>query len=259
MTDQPPIALFEQPLNERMRSFLRLEYLYRRFDFQVAATDQYAHRGALEALIEIIALLGRADMKNEFIKELERHAQTMEALQANPRVDSTRLTTILAQVRTLLVTLRSLASGFGYELRNHDLISTVKQRSSIPAGTCDFDVPTLHNWLSRPAEHRERELRDWLQSFGLVRDCVDLCLALVRESADATTESAPSGLFQRQLEGNTPCQLVQVRVATAEQCYTEISAGKHRFTVRFMQHKNPQSRPIQVVRDIGFELSCCMI
>jgi len=259
MTEPATTALYEQPLNERMRSFLRMEYLYKRFDFQVAALDPWAHRGALEALIEIIALLGRADMKNEFIMELERHAQTMEALQANPRVDGTRLTEILARVRALLGTLRSQETGFGYELRNHDLISTVRQRSSIPAGTCEFDVPTLHNWLRRPSQDRQTELRSWLQHLDLVRECVTLCLGLVRESADPTPAVAVEGFFQRQLEGTTPCQLVQVRIPARQTCYTEISAGRHRFTIRFMDHTDAQSRPVQVTRDIAFELSCCVI
>ena len=33
------ISVFEQPLNERMRSFLRLEYLFQRLDFQTTAVD----------------------------------------------------------------------------------------------------------------------------------------------------------------------------------------------------------------------------
>lgn len=259
MSDTTRTTLYEQPLNERMRSFLRLEHLYRRFDFQVAATNDWAHRSALEALIEIISLLGRADMKNEFIKELERHAQTLEALQSNPRVDNTRLADILTHVRALLSTLRSQELSFGHELRHHDLITTVKQRSSIPAGTCDFDVPTLHNWLRKSPQARQQELIGWLGTLALVRECISLCLGLVRESADATTEFAASGFFQRQLEGSTPTQLVQVRVPLHEPCYTEISAGKHRFTIRFMEQPDAGQRPQQTTRDIEFELSCCSI
>lgn len=250
---------FEQPLNERMRSFMRLEHLYKRFDHQVNQGDEWAHRGAIEALIEILALLGRADIKTEFIKELERHAQTLEALRRDPRVDSDTLRQVLDRVRAKLAELRTTDNPFGYRLKSHDLINSVKQRASIPAGMCDFDVPTLHHWLQRPSAARGEDLNEWCGHLGAVRDAVDLCMALVRESASATNEVATRGFFQKQLEGNVPCQLVRIRVASEEAVFTEISAGKHRFSVRFMQHDPRSERPSQCERDISFELSCCVI
>jgi cell division protein ZapD len=250
---------FEQPLNERMRSFMRLEHLYRRFDYQLNQGDEWSHRGAVEALIEVLALLGRADMKTEFIKELERHAQTLDALQRDPRVDGDTLRQVLDRVRAELADLRATESPFGYQLKSHDLINSVRQRASIPAGMCDFDLPTLHHWLQRPVEQRNLDLHSWCARLSAVRSAVTLCLALVRESATATNEVAVRGFFQKQLEGNVPCQLVRVCVASEERVFTEISAGKHRFSVRFMHHDPLDERPTQCNRDISFELSCCVI
>ena len=253
------INVFEQPLNERMRSFLRLEHLFQRIDYQTSAEDEWSHRGAMEALIEVLSLLGRADIKTEFIKELERHAQTLDALNTDPRVDSTRLTQVVETVRNLLTGLRAQEVGFGHELRTHELVNAARQRHSIPAGMCNFDLPTLQHWLAQSPPARQQDLINWSASLATVRECVDLCLGLVRESANASVEQAHGGFFQRQLDGSLPCQLVQVRLPASERCYAEVSAGKHRVTIRFMEQQDAAVRPVQSDRDVQFELLCCML
>ena len=61
---------FEQPLNERMRSFMRLEHLYKRFDHQINQGDEWAHRGAIEALIEILAQKTKIPSAKVFLQTL---------------------------------------------------------------------------------------------------------------------------------------------------------------------------------------------
>lgn len=251
--------IYEQPLNERMRAFLRLEHLFQRIDFHIEPPDAWSSRVALETIIELIALLGRADTKNELIKELERHASTLDALARDPRVDPETLSDTLDQVRGLLASLRAQDGAIGLELRSNELVNTVRQRASIPAGTCDFDLPALHFWLALPAEQRQADLRRWLAAFALIREAVELCLSLVRRSAVATAECAAGGFFQKTLDGATPCQLVRVALPTDAGCFTEISAGRHRFTVRFMTQSSADTRAVQVEEDVPFELHCCTI
>jgi cell division protein ZapD len=253
------LQFYEQPLNERMRAFLRLEHLFRGIEAQIGSADKWASRGALEGIIELTALLTRAEIKSELIKELERNAQTLEALAKDPRVDGTALTDTLDDIRTILTALRMQDGAFGHELRNNDLVNTVRQRTSIPAGTCDFDVPMLHYWLSKGDSERESDLRRWFASFTLIREAVELSLSLVRRSASATLEQAQTGFFQKTLDPNVPCQLVRVAVPADSGCFTEISAGKHRFTVRFIAHERADDRPRQIDSDIQFELHCCML
>ncbi|MEM7254190.1 MAG: cell division protein ZapD [Pseudomonadota bacterium] len=252
-------VIYEQPLNERMRAFLRLEHLFRRVQHQMKTDDVWSSRAALEALIDIMALVGRVDLKNELIKELERHSSTLDALSRDHRVDQERLQTILRNVRELLVDLRGTDGAFGTSLKKNDLINTVRQRSAIPAGTCDFDVPTLRFWLNQPPEKRVHDLRSWLEAFGLAERALGLCLQLVRESAAATQEQATGGFFQKTLEQHSPCQLVRVALRRDAPCFTEISAGKHRFTVRFMQQNGSEQRASQVADDIDFQLHCCFL
>ena len=252
-------SVYEQPLSERIRTFLRLEHLFAKAEHALRSIDPWASRATLEAVIDIMSVLSRADLKKEIIKELERHAATLQGLSRNPNVDPARLAEILDAVKRQLANLRSDENSWGQELRDDELLSTVRQRSTITAGTCSFDLPALHYWLQTSADQRDKDLQNWLGSFELLNSSVSLCMKLVRESAIATHEVAPSGFFQRTLETSTPCQMIRVCVMDDAHCFPEISAGKHRFTVRFMSPAATSDRPSQTNTDVEFDLHCCVI
>ena len=72
-------------------------------------------------------------------------------------------------------------------------------------------------------------------------------------------ELAEGGFYQRSLDAGSPCQLIRVAIQPDAGYYPEISAGRHRFTVRFMRLDSPEERPVQTDQDIRFRLSCCVI
>ena len=253
-----PSITYEQPLSERVRSFLRLEFLFNRASHLIGDADPWACRTLIEVIIDVMAVLSRADLKKELIKELERQSGTMDALARNPNVDQDLLADVLAEVKGLLVAMRGLESVPGHELRNDELLSAVRQRTSIPAGTCDFDLPAYHFWLQSPAEQRVQLVNQWLGAFDLLREAVTLCLRLVRESAVASSETAPGGFYQETLETATPCQMIRVTVPADSPYYPEISAGRHRFTIRFMVPA-ATGRPTQADTDVTFHLHRCVI
>ena len=61
---------FEHPLNERIRTFLRLEHLLDKVVHFLPQEDAWASRAAVEGLLDILAVTARADIKTELLKEL---------------------------------------------------------------------------------------------------------------------------------------------------------------------------------------------
>ena len=74
-----------------------------------------------------------------------------------------------------------------------------------------------------------------------------------------TEEVAQGGFFQQALDTSIACNLVRVGVPGGLTCFPEISAGRHRFTVRFLEQSNTQARPVQTTDDIAFVLERCVI
>ena len=251
---------YEQPLNERIRTFLRLEFLFKQAGYQLReGKSAWDTRAALATLLEILNILTRGDIKTEIMKELERHTANMARLEQNPEVDQRRLKHVLEEMGRLTDHLHGTDGQFGQHLRQNEFLNSIKQRSAIPGGTCDFDLPAYHHWLQRSAEDRIRDLLTWFSPLDCLQQSVDLILRLTRQSTLPTREVAVSGFFQKALEPNLPCQMIRVSLPATVPCFAEISGGRHRFTVRFLQQPHPDARATQTTQDVAFELACCII
>ena len=75
---------YEYPLNERIRTLLRLEDLFERSRHFVERSDPQDHHMALLTLFEIMEVAGRAELKSDLLQELER--QKKRSLNPGDRV-----------------------------------------------------------------------------------------------------------------------------------------------------------------------------
>lgn len=249
---------YEQPLNERVRTFLRLEFLFTQIEHTRTGESPWDSRATLASLIDILNILSRTDLKSELIMELERQIANLSPLEDSPNVDREKLGQILDEMDLVVDQLHATQGQIGLHLRQNEFINSIKQRSSISGGTCGFDLPAYHYWLHRPAETRIENLQQWIAVFENIRSSINLILHLIRDSASPTKETAIGGFFQQSLDINAPYQLIRVTLPADSPYFTEISGGKHRFTVRFMQ-MSLEERPTQTSANVDFELTCCMI
>lgn len=249
---------YEQPLNEKMRTFLRLEFLFLQAQHTLEGGTVWDSRATVAGLLEILAVCARTDLKTDILKELEKHAAILMRLEQAPGVDQATLSAIQDEIDLLIDRLFTMSNQPGQELRQSEFIISIKQRSSSPGAVCDFDLPAYHYWLKRPAEERIRDLRQWLGTLDAVWLSIELIMRLTRGSALPTSETTIDGFFQKSLDTDHPCQLVRVAIPSTSPYYAEISGGKHRITVRFMRQPL-QGTAVQAAEDVDFKLTCCTI
>lgn len=252
------IIIYEQPLNERIRTFLRLEFLFKQLRYTFDSETIWDSRIAVSTFIEILSILSRGDLKTEILKELERQTTALNRLREAPNIDYTLLDSILKNLNGLTERLVSAEGQLGNELRQNELLKSIIQRSAIPGGTCDFDLPNYHFWLQQPPEVRHHDLTHWYESLEALRLSVGILLQLLRESAEPETEIATGGILIKTLDASTPNQLIRVLISRDLPFYAEISGGKHRFTVRFLE-PSADGRAKQTTKDIEFKLTCCAL
>ena len=256
MTD---LLTYEQPLNERIRTFLRLEALFKQFEFHVKHGTAWDNPIAIDAIADILSFTTRSDIKLEALKELERQHSRLERLSKRPQIDQSQLVALLDKQTDLINRLRSNAGQLGQEIQNAELLNAVRQKSSVPGPICDFDLPAFHYWLTRPESLRREQLQKWYAPFTVLEEAVTIILDVLRNSAHDTEETAAKGFFQKVIDSNQAVQLVHIAVPDTHTCYPEISAGKHRFSVRFMVNPNPYTRPEQFTEDVAFKLRICSV
>jgi cell division protein ZapD len=255
----PQTVCYEQPLNERVRSLLRLELLFQQVSHAIEGPSPWDSREALRGLFDILDLIGRNEIKSELLKELDRYVTTLNRLRQKPGVHLDTLDRIMLEIGEAADRLHRLDNRVLESVRKTNFLSTIHKRIQIPGGACQFDLPALHHWLQRNTEVRTQHLREWLAPFAPLWEAVALILRLIRESAIPQPEIAYRGFFQRGLDSNTPHQIIQVLLPLGEAIFPEISGGRHRFTIRFLEQPDPNHRAIQRASDIPFELACCAI
>ena len=250
---------FEQPLNERVRTFLRVEFLFDQVEHYITGASEWDNRHTITTMLEVTEFLSRSDLRSELIKELERHAATLNSLNGTPGVDNERLQYILDEINGYLSTLRNSEYQPGQALRQDEFINSVKQRVTIPGGTCNFDLPGYYHWLQQSATERIQHLETWRSDLTTISKSIKLCLQMIRNSTNPSNQIAEKGFFQKPIESNTACQLIRVMLPPDSHYYPEISGGRHRFTIRFMEQPATTARAIQTADDVQFELHCCIL
>jgi cell division protein ZapD len=248
---------YEQPLSERMRTFLRLEFLYQQANYHAEISDAWSTRAAVASLLEILAILSRGDLRSDVMKELERHSQLLEAYRTRPGVDSGRLQAVLGNLQKLRAQLAEGRAHPSHTLKENEFLNAIKHRSAIPGGTCEFDLPDYGHWLHQEYATRAEDLESWLATLRPLCDGVSELLWLTRAGAERQDEVARGGLFQHGLPRGSHKELLRVTLPGECGMFPEISGNQHRFTIRFLSWKTVDKRPSQTSEDVSFVLGVC--
>ncbi len=241
-----------------MRTFLRLESLFQTGVYHAKGRSVWDSRAAMSCLLDVLAIFCRSDLKSEILKELERHSANLTAMQNNPQVDNDKLTGIVQQLDSLSNQLHANHGQVAQNLRQNEFLASIRQRSTIPGGSCAFDLPAYYHWLQKPAPERVEQLMEWFTEFALMRSGIELILELTRSSSTPTLEVAISGFYQQPLPPNLPCHMLRVAVPRGSPYFAEISGSRHRFTVRFME-ASEMGRATQTSDTVEFELTRCIL
>jgi cell division protein ZapD len=248
---------FEQPLTERMRTFLRIEFLHEQTLFHADDATHFGSRAAISALLEILTILGRGDVRTDVIKELERHGELLRRYRSQPGVDPTRLSGLIESVDELRGQLAEAGPHIVNPLKECDFLNTIRHRSAIPGGTCMFDLPDYGYWLNLPPGERRRQLDDWIGRLKPLCAAVAEVLWLTREATEARECATTGGFYQQSFDRSEQVNLVRVLLPANAGIFPEISAGVPRFTVRFLRWRGVEERPAQVSQDVRFLLAVC--
>lgn len=249
--------IYEQPLNEHVRVCLRLEHLFMQVQHWLTATHLLDSRSALAALVEILNVLDRPDLKTKLVKELSRYVTQLQRFAEIPHIDKTKFNAILHELESTIEHLHGMQGRIAQNLRDNDFLISIRQHITNPSGGCSFDAPAYYYWIHQPAPERIAQLSHWLGRLKLIQTAVNISLRLIRQSSAPQWCIANSGFYQTSLDANSPCQLIRVAVPDVAAVYPETSVGRHGISLRFYQ-LNLTERSFQVSEDVKFQLTTCV-
>ncbi|HKW38134.1 MAG TPA: cell division protein ZapD [Burkholderiales bacterium] len=243
---------YEYPLNERIRTLLRLENLFERAGhFLAKEEDSRDHHAALLTLFEILEVAGRADLKSELLQELERQKQVLLGFRNNPQIAENVLKQVISDIERTSAALFGMTGKIGQHLRENEWLMSIKQRIGIPGGACEFDLPSYHFWLNRDGPRRSADLQTWFSPLMPIKDASAIVLKLLREGGRPVKHVAHRAVFSQMLGGKTS-QMVRLRLPRASVFIPEISANRYALNVRFGTFGTKVCEA-----DVEFELTFC--
>jgi cell division protein ZapD len=250
------VILYEHPFNERIRTYLRLEHLYARLDVLSARSTPIDHHYALATLFEIMDVAGRAELKTDVLKDVDKQKNAFMSFRDNPAIDEDALNKVISELDAAFTGLSQTPGRVGGMLGENDWLMSVRSRVSIPGGTCSFDLPTYFAWQHLSAEVRQSDLQPWMDALRPMQRAVTLLLRLVRDSGSAQKMIAIAGNFQQYIPQGKPYQLVRILIDESLSVVPEMSVNRLLVTARFVIG-SVLGRSQQTPNDVAFELTLC--
>jgi cell division protein ZapD len=247
-------AIFEFPLNEKVRNYLRVEYMFNIIADPELCCTKNNEVTFLRNLFQLLDLNERVDMKTELIRDLNVYAQNIKHWLSYSNVDKGKLNATAEKVNQTIEAL-SASPRIGCSLRQDRFLSAIRQRFSIPGATCSFDLPKLHYWINQPSELKCKQMQDWLAPMLLLERAIRLVLTFIRQRKPLESVTAANGFYQGVADAKV--ELIRIEYSHTLDYYPTLSGNKYRYAVRFMRFGDDNLSEKDNNKDISFKLASC--
>ncbi|TRX52702.1 cell division protein ZapD [Thalassomonas sp. M1454] len=248
MTD----ILYEHPLNERIRNYLKLEQLFVQARSCLAQEFSSSHTLFFNALFAILDTLDRADIRGDVIKDLEKLEQNLIVWSKSPQVNTKALDLNLEQSKSLTSSLRSKKPLWS-TLKEDKFLDSMRKRFTLQGAYCGFDLPALAFWLNQPPIFIQQDIDRWLSSLATVEQSLVLILKFIRQRAAFEDIEAGNSFYQDSGEG---LMLLRMELDAAADYFPSVSGNKYRYSIRFMR-LCPEKGQQYISDTVNFKLAKC--
>ncbi len=245
-------VLYEHPLNERIRNYLKLEQLFAQAQSIDCVDIINNHQVFFTALFSIIDTLERNDIRGDLIKDLEKLEQNLVLWSRSPDVDSSALDENIKKTVSLLCHLKSPTPQW-FKIKDDKFLVGLKQRYAMQGGSSSFDLPQLTFWLNQSEEKITHHVRHWLEFLEQISSSLSLILMFIRQRSSFEPIDVDSGFYQDVGEG---ILLLRIKLDTSALVYPTVSGNRFRYSIRFML---PCSETGKKYHDqkVSFQLARC--
>lgn len=252
-------CIYEQPLCERMRLFMRLESMFQQMRLFHTADEYYSIQLFLDALFDVLDFLHRYEIRSEILKELHRlqTAILRDTLQPTGAFAShaemeTAVDAALREIHDINLNPISM-------LRENELFNSLRQRNFNQSGSCLFEVPAYQFWLAQNTDRTNPFLVHCYSLFTPIANAISLILKMVRQSTDIIEVHTEDGMLLKTLDKDKRNQILRVHMTPEHKVFPRISGDNHRFAIRFMEQADPQTRSAQTNEPVYFSLQICSL
>ncbi|MGB1199863.1 MAG: cell division protein ZapD [Thalassotalea sp.] len=223
-------VLYEHPLNERIRNYLKLEQMFVQAKASMLTDVAISAHLYFTAIFSIIDTLERNDIRGDLIKDLEKLEQSLVLWAKSPEINNDALQDNLKQTVSLICQLKAQKPQW-CSVKDDHFLTSLKQRYAIQGGSSSFDLPQLQFWLNQTADIVKTDMKEWLAQFIQIESALALILKFIRQRVAFEAIASDSGFYQDSGEG---ILLLRIKVPANAPFYPTVSGNKFRYSIRFM-------------------------
>ena len=247
------VSLYEEPVQEKIRKFIKIEFLLNKIYYFKGKDDKGENYTALLALCELYEILSRSDIKSELIREIETQNTYLQKVKKVPQADSSKLNSVLEKQDQLLKLIYSIEVNYLDHLERDILFKTILKNSFTQLQPASVDF-----WLSRDILNRETQINLWLEPLIFIKRSIDFILEVIRKSGRFEDRMAEKGFFTEKQDSSKNVLLIRVTLTSDLYYYPQISVGKQRLTIMFMT-KDDKNNLVPYQEDLNFILTTCSL
>ena len=249
-------GIYELPLNERLRTFMRIEFLYSRLKyFSSNLDDNWQTRTVIHTLLEIYSILSRTDVRREVLADLDRYIMQMQRFQSAPDADNNMVNDVLEDLDSIKDQVVDVGTDYLLKLREDEFIASLLHRHTLPGGKAEFDMPKYKFFLESNKKNVVLQINSWIDVMRPICEGIDKLMWIIRESNEPIATVAVGGQYNHQIERRTQISLVRI-ITNETNVYPEISGGRHLIAVRFF-NQNRDGEYVQFEDNVEFKISLC--
>ena len=249
-------GIYELPLNERLRTFMRIEFLYSRLKyFSSNLDDNWQTRTVIHTLLEIYSILSRTDVRREVLADLDRYIMQMQRFQSAPDADNNMVNDVLEDLDSIKDQVVDIGTDYLLKLREDEFIASLLHRHTLPGGKAEFDMPKYKFFLESNKKNVVTQINGWIDIMRPICEGIDKLMWIIRESNEPIATVAVGGQYNHQIERRTQISLVRI-ITNDTNVYPEISGGRHLIAVRFF-NQNKDGEYVQFEDNVEFKISLC--
>lgn len=244
-------SIYEQPVDERTRKFLRFENIYMKINNHMDIDSKYDAYSTLLNISELFVNLTRSEIKRDLISEIEIQKVRYQEYIKLDGADKIKLNSIMEKQNAILKTLHDLEANYLNVLKSDELLQTIIKRINTSCADLDY-------WLSRDHDFRKNQINLWLELIKPIENSIFFCLDLLRRSSETVEVIAKDGMYLFKMDIEKKIRLLRVTMKTDNYFFPRISVGPQRATIAFMTIDD-NNKIIRLNQDINFVLDLCYI
>lgn len=247
--------IYEQPVTENIRNFLKSEYLFEKFNSGLDQNNIWGIKSSLTTLIEISDFIFRINIKIELLKELDKTKILLISLLDDSKIKEDKYEEFISNIETCIYNLNSISDSPSKSIVDNDFLMQIKNKSHIPAGDNFFDMPSYLNFLSSNKSFILDNINTWYKPFEPIFLASQLIIDIKRRNSKFHSYRCSESFFEKKLDKTVKIDLVRIKIEKNNNIFPDVSVNPQNINIIFKSSYGSDRLSKAITEDINFELS----